>query len=76
MTNKQTFANTLRTARQAAGLTQAAVAVEAGIAVSTLSRLEGYPFPVAPLTADKLARALGIKSTALFPYLKASRPIC
>ena len=71
------LATTISEARQAAGLSQVALARRAGISPSYLSRIEGAAWERGgPLPADgvlrALARALGLSSTALVSLRQAA----
>jgi transcriptional regulator with XRE-family HTH domain len=59
------FARRLRQHRQAAALTQAALAKKARIARPYLTQLEGATKEPSIVTVAKLAKALGIKPGAL-----------
>jgi DNA-binding XRE family transcriptional regulator len=75
---RRDLAATIVEARQAAGLSQAALARRAGISASYLSRIEGAAWERGgPLPADgvlrALARALGVSSTELVALGRAAR---
>jgi transcriptional regulator with XRE-family HTH domain len=55
----------LKRLREEQALTQAELAERAGVSISTVSRLEQTSLPVRAGTVRRLARALGVQSTAL-----------
>ncbi len=60
------LANELRTAREAAGWTQAELAERVGVSRKTINTVENGVFIPSTLLALKLARALGRPVEALF----------
>ena len=73
MTNKNKPQNRLRELRVAKGLSQTALAARAGLGLGTVNRIERWPFPIAPLTAQKLATALQCQVDEIFPVTKETR---
>ena len=67
MNKNSTPQNRLRELRLAQGLSQTALAARAGLGLGTLNRIERWPFPVSPTTAEKLATALDCGIEDIFP---------
>jgi transcriptional regulator with XRE-family HTH domain len=67
MKNKGKPQNRLRELRVAQGLSQTALAARAGLGLGTVNRIERWPFPVSPKTAEKLAATLRCSVEELFP---------
>ena len=62
-------ANSLRQSRVSAGVTQIQLAVDSGVSISTINRLENHPLRTSPETAQKLATALGCRVEEIFPFI-------
>ncbi|GAM00889.1 helix-turn-helix transcriptional regulator [Sphingomonas parapaucimobilis] len=62
----ETLANDLKAAREAAGLTQGALAEAIGVSRKTINTVENGVFQPSTLLALKLARALGRPVESLF----------
>jgi putative transcriptional regulator len=59
--------NNLRELRDAAGLTQIALAVKAGCSASTISAVEKYGYPPSMSMRQRIARALHVKLEDVWP---------
>lgn len=68
------YQNRLREIRKRQGIKQVELAVKSAIAISTVNRLECWPFPASIEVAEKLAAALGCRPTDIFPYLVRREP--
>lgn len=65
--------NKLRTVRLAIGLAQIELAARSGVGLTTVNRLENWPFIPAVDTANKLAKVLGVPVVDLFPTVSRHR---
>lgn len=62
----QTLGNKLKEKREAAGLTQAALAEKAGVSRKTINTIENRVFTPSTLLALTLAEVLGVSVHAIF----------
>jgi transcriptional regulator with XRE-family HTH domain len=70
---REVFAQNLRKARNAKGLSQEALAHEANIDRTYVSALERSEYSATIVMVDKLARALGVEASALLQRPTRSR---
>jgi transcriptional regulator with XRE-family HTH domain len=73
MKNKIKPRNRVRELRLARRISQTALASRAELGLSTLNRIERWPFPVSATTAEKLAKALGVPIPEAFPEFEEAR---
>lgn len=59
--------NRLRQCRVAQGIKQVELAALSGVSIATVNKCERWGFRLTPPVAERLAKALGCKSTELFP---------
>ena len=62
--------NRLRHWRRSASFTQINLAVESGVSLATINRLENHPLPTSFQTAERLAVALDCRVEDIFPFLE------
>jgi transcriptional regulator with XRE-family HTH domain len=74
MNIREVFARNLRKARHARGLSQEALAYEAGIDRTYISALERGVYSATIVMVDKLATVLGVKPGALLQKPAKGRP--
>jgi transcriptional regulator with XRE-family HTH domain len=70
---REVFARNLRKARHAKGLSQEALAYEAGVDRTYVSALERSEYSATIDMVDKLAKALGIEASALLQWPTRAR---
>jgi len=70
MKSKTKPQNRLRELRLAQGISQTGLAAKAGLGLGTVNRIERWPFPVSPMTAQKLAAALRCRVEDIFPRVE------
>lgn len=74
MNIREVFARNLRKARHARGLSQEALAYEAGIDRTYISALERGVYSATIVMVDKLATVLGVEPSALLQKPAKGRP--